>query len=282
MAEGARSTGRPLGLAHFTVLEVPPLDLVSLAASIGYASVGLRLHPAFPGAPCYEAPAGSAASRELRRRLFDEGMRVHDIEFVTMAPDFRPESLLPVLEAAGELDARRLSVCGDDPDRSRLAGNFAALCALARPFGLGVDMEWMAWRTPSTLAETVAIVEAAGAENGAVLIDALHLARTGGTPAQVGEIPRALIRSGQLCDGPAKRPPTDEAILSEARTGRLAPGDGDLPLLDLLSALPRDAVLSVEVPMASDVPPRTRATQIFTASQRLLRTWNNGPTDAPV
>ena len=48
----------PLGLAHFTVLEVPPLDLVSLAARIGYASVGLRLHPAFPGAPYYTIPIG--------------------------------------------------------------------------------------------------------------------------------------------------------------------------------------------------------------------------------
>src|ERR1700757_1847602 len=55
-----------LGLAHFTVLEVPPLELVSLAAGIGYASIGLRLYPAFPGAPFYELPAGTARSPQMR------------------------------------------------------------------------------------------------------------------------------------------------------------------------------------------------------------------------
>ena len=30
-----------------------------------------------------------------------------------------------------ELGARRLSVCGDDPDRGRLEANFAELCDLA-------------------------------------------------------------------------------------------------------------------------------------------------------
>ena len=63
----------PLGLAHFTVLEVPPLELVSLAARIGYASVGLRLHPAFPGAPYYTIPTGSSAMREMKERMQGEG-----------------------------------------------------------------------------------------------------------------------------------------------------------------------------------------------------------------
>src|ERR1700682_981261 len=77
-----------LGLAHFTVLEVPPLELVSLAAGIGYASIGLRLYPAFPGAPFYELPPGTASSQQMRSRLRDEGIQVHDIEFVTIDADF--------------------------------------------------------------------------------------------------------------------------------------------------------------------------------------------------
>ena len=62
---------RPLGLAHFTALEVPPLDLVDLAADIGYAAIGLRLIPAAPGMTFYSLPAGSAALRDLRHRLDD-------------------------------------------------------------------------------------------------------------------------------------------------------------------------------------------------------------------
>ena len=63
----------PLGLAHFTAIAVPPLKLVSLAARTGYAAVGLRLYPAFPGAPFSEIPAGSAASHEMQERLRAQG-----------------------------------------------------------------------------------------------------------------------------------------------------------------------------------------------------------------
>jgi hypothetical protein len=69
----------PLGLAHLTVLEVPPLELITLAASIGYAFVGLRLHPAFSGAPSYKIPPGSPEMREMRRRMNGEGVSVYDI-----------------------------------------------------------------------------------------------------------------------------------------------------------------------------------------------------------
>ena len=97
----------PLGLAHFTAIHVPPLELVSLAARAGYAAIGLRLYPAFPGAPFYEIRAGSAASREMQQRLRGEGVRVYDIEFVTLSKDFVPASLTPVLDAASALGAHR-------------------------------------------------------------------------------------------------------------------------------------------------------------------------------
>jgi len=260
----------PLGLAHFTVIEVLPLDLVGLAARIGYAAIGLRLHPAFPGAPTYKLPVGSAASREMRRRLGGEGVRVHDIEFVTIGGDFVPASLSGMLEAAGALGARRLSVCGDDPDRSRLVANFAALCDLAAPFGIGVDLECMAWRIISSLPLAVRVAEAAERPNGGVLVDALHLSRTGGAPEDVrGGSPR-LIRSAQLCDARAERPVGDEAIIREARSERLAPGTGHLPLGALLAALPAHAALSVEVPMESGASAEEHALRVFDATRTFL------------
>lgn len=44
--------------------------------------------------------------------------------------------------------------------------------------------------------------------------------------------------------------------LTEARTGRLFPGDGELPLPELLGALPAGASLAVESPVA-DLAGRT-------------------------
>lgn len=260
----------PLGLAHFSVIGVPPLELVALAAKTGYAAIGLRLHPAFPGAPTYEVPAGSALSREMQRRLDGEGISVYDVEFLVIDAAFSAVALRPMLEAASVLGARRLSVCGDDPDQSRLVVNFAGLCDLAAEFGMGVDLECMAWRAISSLPMAVDVVEAAGRPNGGVLIDALHLSRTGGSPDLLRDIAPGLIRSVQLCDARAERPIGNEAIILEARSQRLLPGEGALPLRDLVAALPDHAVLSVEVPVSEDVSPEDHARRLFDAAQRLL------------
>ncbi|MDB6088468.1 MAG: iolE [Gammaproteobacteria bacterium] len=260
----------PLGLAHFTVLEVPPLELVSLAARIGYAAIGLRLHPAFPGSPFYELPAGTAASRQMQNRLKDEGIRVHDIEFVTIGEDFRTRALTGVLEAANAVGARRLSVCGDDPDRSRLIASFAELCDLAAKFGMSVDLECMAWRRVATFTDALDVVLAADRQNGGLLVDALHLSRTGGSPLDLRKAPAALIRSAQLCDAVAERPPTQGAIIKEARSGRLPPGRGALPLRELLAELPAGTTLSVEVPMNGSARPEQHASDNFQATQNLI------------
>lgn len=264
------SANQALGLAHFTVLEVPPLDLLKLAASTGYASVGLRLHPAFPGAPYYEIAPGSEQMREMRRRIEGDGVGVYDIEFVAIDADFEPARLAPILESAGRLGARRLSVCGDDPDRARLIANFAALCDLAAGFGMGVDLECMAWRRVASLADAVRVVAAAGRPNGGALVDALHLSRTGGTPADVLAVPPGLIVSAQLCDAPAGQPGDMGAVIQEARSGRLPPGQGELPLRALLAQLPDETVLSVEVPMGGDRPAEERARLILAATRRLF------------
>jgi xylose isomerase-like TIM barrel protein len=196
----------PLGLAHFTAIAVPPLELVSLAARTGYAAVGLRLYPAFPGAPFSEIPAGSAASHEMQERLRGKGIRVYDIEFVTLSQGFAPASLIPVLEAASALGARRLSVCGDDPEHTRMVEMFATLCDLAAPFGIGVDLECMAWRRVSSFPQAVQVVSEAGRANGGVLVDALHLSRTGGTREDVRQTPAHSCVMPSRNDHPPTRP----------------------------------------------------------------------------
>src|SRR5690606_6773430 len=130
----------PLGVAHFSAIDVEPAKFVSLAAAAGFTSVGLRLHPAFPGAPYYELPVGSEAAREVKARLNGEGIALHDIEFVVIDPDFNAAALTSMLEAAGALGARRLNACGDDQDRGRLVANLGALCDLAATFGMEVDL----------------------------------------------------------------------------------------------------------------------------------------------
>lgn len=259
----------PLGIAHFSCIDVPPLEFVRLSGEIGYAAVGLRLHPAFQSAPFYTLRPGSAEMRSVKVALQQAGIAVYDIEFVVIDETFSASELLPVLESAGELGARRLSVCGDDPDKSRFAANLTALAELAAEFGMAVDLEIMPWRRIGTLAAAADAVEATRRTNIGVLIDALHLSRSGAVPADLRSVSKELVRSVQLCDAVAERPSDNAALVAEARGGRLLPGQGALPLQDLLRAVPSDATLSVEVPNTG-LPAERHAKALFDATIALF------------
>ena len=225
-----------------------------------------------PGAVSYPTRAGSQAHRELADILKSEGVRLNEIECFQLTPDVDVRRFEPLLAAGADLGAAAVTISGDDPDERRLTANFADLCDLARQFGLRVDIEFMRWRHVGTLQQAEAVVRAAGKPNGAILVDALHLSRSGGTPAELNAIPATFLRAVQLCDAAADVPATEAAIIAEAREGRLPPGDGTLPLFELMDALPDDVHASVEMPS----PTYDSGQRIAVAFQRtkgLLESW---------
>ncbi|MNP20065.1 Xylose isomerase-like TIM barrel [compost metagenome] len=254
-------------MAHLTALELAPARLVREAGRSGFSAVGLRLHPVMPGAPAYPVVAGSQAMRELRAVMAGEGVRVTDIEFVSLTAQTQVADYQALLAAGAELGALSLTVSGDDDDVARLTDNFAALCEMARGHGLRVDLEFMRWRPVATLQQANAVVTAAGQDNGGVLVDALHLFRSGGQVADIAEVDSRRLRAVQLCDAPLQAP-AHERIIQEAREGRLLPGQGQLPLAQLLAALPGDLCISVEVPSAG-LP----AGQRLQAAAQVTQAW---------
>jgi sugar phosphate isomerase/epimerase len=176
-----------------------------------------------------------------------------------------------MFEAAAELGAQRVNVSGDDPEFSRLAAHFAEICELAGTFGLGIDLEFMRWRHVGSLPQAAEIVRLAGAQNGGILLDALHLFRSGGSLADVRALEPGLIRSAQLCDAPAAAPAPEE-IIEEARNHRLPPGEGELPLGELVRSLQPGVALAVEVPMppSAGLTPQAHVQRIRKAAEELL------------
>ena len=258
-----------LGLAHLTALELSPSALVAEAARAGFASVGLRVVPATTGGPAYPTRVGTEAHRALKQILTVEGVRVSDIEFIQLTPEIDVQAFAGVFEAAADLGAMSVTVSGDDRDHARLTAHFAELCDLALAFGLRVDLEFMRWRAIGALPQALAIVQQAGKSNGAILVDALHLTRSGGKAANLISIPDEWLRAAQICDAGADVPSTEAAVIAEAREGRLPPGEGALPLGDLLEALPADTSLSVEMPMPA-LETRARIAAAYDATTRLL------------
>jgi sugar phosphate isomerase/epimerase len=107
-----------------------------------------------------------------------------------------------------------------------------------------------------------------------VLIDALHFSRSGGRPAHVSAVDPGLLRYVQICDaGPdMPRPDDTPALIREARTGRLLPGEGVLPLAELVAALPATATLAIEAPCrdTAHLPALERARRAHRALSALV------------
>jgi sugar phosphate isomerase/epimerase len=258
-----------LGLAHLTALELAPAALAGEAARAGFDFIGLRFIAATANGPAYPTRVGTDAHRALKQVLASEGVRLNDIEFVQLTPDIDVPGLSGLLEAAADLGVASVTASGDDADQSRLTAHFAELCDFAQPFGLRVDLEFMRWRAIGSLPQAEAIVRAADKPNGAILVDALHLTRSGGKAGDLISIPARYLRAAQICDAAAEVPATEAAVIAEAREGRLPPGEGALPLGALLQSLPADARLSVEMPMPS-LETRVRIARAFNATRRLL------------
>jgi sugar phosphate isomerase/epimerase len=265
----AHNNARPLAAAHLTALELAPPQWVRAAARAGFAAVGLRLHPAAAGGVAYMSSVGNEAHRELRDTLAGEGIAVHDVEFIPVVPELDPASFSALFEAAASLGARCVSVSGDDPNFARLAATLADMAERARQFGLRIDLEFMRWRHVGSLAQAREVIARARQPNLALVVDALHLSRSGGTPQDIAALPSELIGFAQLCDAPAALPDSDESAIREARTNRLAPGDGALPLDALLRALPTQVALSVEMPMLS-LPLEARIDLAYRATRHVV------------
>ena len=119
-----------------------------------------------------------------------------------------------------------------------MTATFAALCDLARPYGIGINLEPMPWTDCRNFAQGVRIVTLAGRDNGGVLIDAIHFDRGGSSASETAALPRSRLRYMQLCDAPAARPTDVDELLRQARAERLMPGDGGLDLDGILRSVP--------------------------------------------
>ena len=234
------------GLAPLTVGRPPADELVAAAAAAGFGRVGLTLH--LPdGGPTPEA-TDAPRRRRLRRRLDDLGLRALDAGVLVVGPGTSPDDAARLVEAAADLGADRLVAMVRDEDPGRATARLAAACATAAAAGLRVGVEPMPYSACRTTAAARALAAAAGA---GVVVDVLHLVRSGGGAADLAGLDPAEVVLVQLCDAPAAAPPASR-LREEALGDRRYPGQGELPLRELLAALPDGVPVTVEAPVAAD------------------------------
>jgi sugar phosphate isomerase/epimerase len=235
-------------LAHLTVLSLPPPQMVEVAARCGYRHVGLRLVAVNAETPGYPLMDDAAALRETKARLAATGVSVLDIEFLRLAPGFDARAMERMLAAGAELGARHV-ICAPYDEPEAAAGHLAALAEVARPYGLTALLEFFAWTPVASLRAAADVVAAANQPNTGLLVDSLHMARTGSDAAALDALPRSWLPMLHLCDAAARREDSLEGMLHTARAERLPPGEGELDLRGLIGHMPAGIPVALEVPM---------------------------------
>jgi sugar phosphate isomerase/epimerase len=246
-----------LALAAGSLLDASAVALVRAAAAAGFDAVGLRLSG--------EHSLDGRAVADMQRLLDDLGLVLWDVEVHRIGSGADPGRLI---DTAAALGARHLLVVSDLPEAAATRHALAEVSERCRAAGVTAALEYMAWTTPSDPLEAGAM---AAATDAVVICDVLHHVRVGAGPRELA----ALAGSGrlgwvQLCDAPLGAPPD---LVHEARHGRLPPGEGHLPLGDLLAALPAECPRSVEVQsdrLSATLNPAERAVLLHRAAQP----WN--------
>lgn len=262
-------------MSYLTAPVTSPLESIRIAAAVGYDHLGLRIHPTAAADAPSPLLGDKALLADCRRLLNDTGLSVTEVESWMIRRDFNFTRSAEAMEAAASLGTPRLIAVADLKgaiDQAEIEDAFARFAEMAAGFGLAVDFEPIAHRAAGTLDEALAVVRAGGAHGAGLILDMLHIDRMGIPVERLAAVDRALLHNIHLCDAPPA-PQDIETMIRHSAFDRDLPGEGALPLLDYLGALPRDRPLSIEIPMArlvETVPSEERARRCLAASRRLV------------
>jgi sugar phosphate isomerase/epimerase len=266
-----------VSLAALTILDAGPAGQIRAAHAAGFAAVGLRLHPLLASDP---AVAGTPLEDEVRGLMRETGLRLLEVGVFPIKPGMDLEALRPVLRLSGELGARFIVCPIEDADETRRLATFRALCDMASEYGLGALVEFNPYSACRSLAAAREMALAAGRDNAGLVIDLLHLSRSGGAAADLRAVEPELLRLVHYCDA-APMPEgarTIDELRAESRTARRLPGEGVLPLRELLAAFPEGTPVSVEAPSRSlaGLSAEERARKVLAATMRALNPLPGG------
>jgi sugar phosphate isomerase/epimerase len=228
-----------LSLAAGAVLDTRGVETVRAAHGAGFPAVGLWIET-------HEWDV--ARIRETRKALDNSGLVVLDVEVVRFKPGQQLDDAKRVVDIGVALGARHLLTISLHADAAATAADLAELNAYAEPGGLRVVLEFMVFTAVRTLGDAVAIATQAGGAG--VLVDTLHLIRSGGSVADIATVDPKLFPYAQLCDAPAVGPApvsSGDPFVVEALDGRSCPGAGGLDVSGFVAAMPADTPMSLEI-----------------------------------
>ena len=250
-------------MASGVMPEYTGLVVAEAAAACGYSDAGVMVRPE------------NWRDDELGAMLdiaHHQGLKFLDVEvlWIPRGGELSAEHK-KVVDVGLALGAENILCVSDEKDPGLLAPALRQVSAWCDG-GLQPVLEFLRITQVQSLRQASELLDACEGHDFGVLIDSLHLARSGESDAELGDLAR--FPYVQICDGKLHCAGDYESLLKDAIDGRSAPGEGELPLASLLHRLPRDIPLSVEVRSAAyrqGYPdPIARAQAILDATRKFL------------
>ena len=222
--------------------------------------------------------------QEMRRILQDNGIVQIEVEWLLnwfctdqrrVASDATRKLLLDAAEVLGARHIKIGDLGNDCAEVPRLTEEFAVLCRQAADRGTRVLFEMLPrqFSKAPSLDQVLAICRGSGARNGGIMLDNLHLQRTGTGPEQiVSKIGRDIPIGVEINDGMLAVPARfEDSVINK----RLLPGDGEFDITSFLHAVwtqGYDGPVGVEVlnEYIRKWPLETAATEAFAKTTKVV------------
>ena len=268
---------RLVSLAAGVVQEFPPEQVVYAAAQAGFNAVGIW---------CDLETWTNETTDKVKRALAETGITALDIEVVWFHPEEAIDTHDRFVDLAKTLGAKNILCVSSETDINETKKRFKHLCQSVKGSDIQVVLEFLAITEINSLAKALQVVNDVAHPAGGILIDTLHLQRTGSSAADIAAIVQAnsaasnaravkLLPYMQICDASETlQDQSFDGILEDAIYLRKLPGEGQLPLKDILGTVDDNVPLSLEIrsrALNEQFPGlQDRANAVFKSTQQFL------------
>ncbi len=269
-----------LGIEMLTLLGMPPVEHVKLAAELGCVSISTGLlgfpldrfgYPGFHPYPQWSLENDPALRREMKAAMRDTRVHIGLGEGFGVRPDGDLRDRGAGLDLRAELGAVRINAVSMETDMARTYDQLAILAEMVIARGMQFTIEFAPPNAINSLESALAAVEHVGRGRCRILFDSMHFFRSGATVAELKALDPDLIGYAQICDAPMVS--KGGTYMQEAMFARMIPGTGEFPLREWIAALPADVEIGIEVPRIDDlkagISPHDHAARAVAAARKL-------------
>ena len=186
------ASSRLLSLAAGVIPELmqDPARFVEVTVAAGWKATGVWFD---------QESWSSTTSREVKRRIDDTGVEAVDMEVIRLGRSFDTGKAL--IEAACEVGAKNVLVVSSLHSSEETAEQLSHLCSLAKAGDITICLEFMKFTSVKSLSDALDVVKLVDAPNVGILLDLLHVVRSGTTFKEIEACDPNLFPYAQWCDG---------------------------------------------------------------------------------